>query len=455
MCSEGSVAAAIGIDIGTTSIKCCVLSDQGRILAQKSVVHDAWIKHQGNGYHEQDAAQILHVACSLLKSLDLAFCSYELTISVTGQMHGIVFWNGQDLAEGKFNCSPLITWMDERVPKSFVKSLPRWECGELHIGYGLVTFAWLRTHDLIDPTWTCCGTIMDMLICYLAQLTHSVIGIQNAYSWGYCTYDGHWTVQEELVPAHLRPKICLSDDVVGLVQRTDAGLPLHAKLLASCGDLQSTVYPLLKPGLAVLNLGTSAQLCFAHSYEDDAIIASPPLLIEPFFGTQDTARIVVAASMNGGNAIDTIANKIVEWATELTSGDYELRVDFGKLNELLDTPAEQSSPTVCVDPVFIVERSSSASSSISGISSRTTIKEVIHGTAAGVISNLFRLLSPDQLYQCGIRHIKLTGNAGRSYFINEIKRQCGQRFCIFVTDDTNCSAAYGAALHALQLSRNQ
>lgn len=69
----------------------------------------------------------------------------------------------------------------------------RWECGELHVGFGMVTLAWLHTCGQINAAWTCCGTIMDMLICYLAHLASSVIGIQNAYSWGYCTYDGQWT----------------------------------------------------------------------------------------------------------------------------------------------------------------------------------------------------------------------------------------------------------------------
>lgn len=53
--------------------------------------------------------------------------------------------------------------------------------------------------------------------------------------------------------------------------------------------------------ILVLNLGTSAQLCIAHSSHNRA---PPPLLTEPFFGSQ---KVVVAASMNGGSAIDIIA----------------------------------------------------------------------------------------------------------------------------------------------------
>ncbi|VDO51870.1 unnamed protein product [Onchocerca flexuosa] len=140
--------------------------------------------------------------------------------------------------------------MDERVPVEFLDSLPRWDCGSLHIGFGMVTLAWLHSSGQLNAAWTCCGTIMDMIICYLSQSSHAFIGIQNAFSWGYCSYDGHWTVSDELVPLHLLPTICSTEKIVGLVRRANFGLPIGAKLLSSCGDLQSTVYPLLEPGTA-------------------------------------------------------------------------------------------------------------------------------------------------------------------------------------------------------------
>lgn len=70
----------------------------------------------------------------------------------------------------------------------------RWDCGCLHIGFGMVTLAWLHFSGQLNTAWTCCGTIMDMIICYLSQSPNAFIGIQNAYSWGYCSYDGYWTI---------------------------------------------------------------------------------------------------------------------------------------------------------------------------------------------------------------------------------------------------------------------
>ncbi|KAL4003754.1 hypothetical protein ACH3XW_8900 [Acanthocheilonema viteae] len=344
--------------------------------------------------------------------------------------------------------------MDERVPMEFLESLPRWDCGCLHIGFGMVTLAWLHSSGQLNAAWTCCGTIMDMVICYLSQSPNAFIGIQNAYSWGYCSYNGCWTVPDKLIPIHLLPTICSAEEIVGLVKRANFGLPVGAKLLASCGDLQSTVYPLLEPRTAVLNLGTSAQLCFSPMVNQ---MAFSPLLTKPFFGENGKKKIVVAASMNGGNAINLLAEKIVEWASQLISGTNDLQINYEKLNDILNKTRKCSSSTVDIQPVFLPERADNISSCISGISSSTTIEELLHRTACGIISNIFRLLPPYQLREWGIRRIKLAGNANKDYFIDEIIRQCQGLLDVSSPTEANpkCSAAYGAALHAFHFIRNK
>ncbi|MCP9257602.1 Sedoheptulokinase [Dirofilaria immitis] len=174
---EAALGDFIGIDIGTTSIKCCVLDIRKKIRSEKSVVHNAWVKNGSNLHREQDPVKILNVLQNLLKSMEVKLSS-KVAVSITGQMHGIVLWNGQDLAKGEFNCSPLITWMDERVPVKFLESLPRWDCGDLHIGYGMVTLAWLYSSGQFNSAWTCCGTIMDMIISYLYNLPKHLLAFK-------------------------------------------------------------------------------------------------------------------------------------------------------------------------------------------------------------------------------------------------------------------------------------
>lgn len=65
--------------------------------------------------------------------------------------------------------------------------------------------------------------------------------------------------------------------------------------------MKAKIISLIIRAVLVLNLGTSAQLCLLSMINR---IASSPLITKPFFGE---TKIIVAASMNGGNAINLIA----------------------------------------------------------------------------------------------------------------------------------------------------
>lgn len=70
------------------------------VLFEKSSVHNAWIKSETSLNREQDAKKIIEVVYELLKSLDFSLTS-DITICVTGQMHGVVLWSGEQLVEGR------------------------------------------------------------------------------------------------------------------------------------------------------------------------------------------------------------------------------------------------------------------------------------------------------------------------------------------------------------------
>uniref|UniRef100_A0A915B377 Carbohydrate kinase FGGY N-terminal domain-containing protein n=1 Tax=Parascaris univalens TaxID=6257 RepID=A0A915B377_PARUN len=362
------MSASVGIDVGTTSVKICAVDAQGSVVEEKSVIHNAWIKRNPLNYREQDARKIFETIFILLSSMRATLRSVH-SVAITGQMHGIIFWNCNALAEGVFCCSPLITWMDSRIPQQFISTLPRWELGDVHNGYGMVILAWLSSQSLIDPEWDRCGTIMDMLACYITQLHRPLMGIQNAFSWGYCTREGDWTLTDDIVPSKLLPKIVPTGTIIGKVSCERVALPLGAKVFASLGDLQSTVYPLLSDGSAVLNLGTSAQLCFRYKGSD---AFTSPLLTEPFF---DGFHLITAASMNGGNAVHLIAEKIIEWASSLGSCNVDLHLDFKKFDGILKSPSDNAS-SLNVQPTFYEERAEHSSSTIRGLLPDTTITEV-------------------------------------------------------------------------------
>uniref|UniRef100_A0A0M3HF18 FGGY_N domain-containing protein n=1 Tax=Ascaris lumbricoides TaxID=6252 RepID=A0A0M3HF18_ASCLU len=437
------MCAAVGIDVGTTSVKICVVGTQGSVVEEKNAIHNAWIKRNLSNCREQDTHKIFETIFVLLSSMRTTLRSVH-TVAITGQMHGIVFWNGNALAEGVLCCSPLITWMDSRIPQQFISTLPRWQLGDVHNGYGMVILAWLSSQSLIDPKWDRCGTIMDMLACYITQLHTPLMGIQNAFSWGYCTREGDWTLADDIVPSKLRPKIVPTGTIIGKVSCERIALPLGAKVFASLGDLQSTVYPLLSDSSAVLNLGTSAQLCFR--YKGSEVFPSP-LLTEPFF---DGFHLITAASMNGGNAVHLLAEKIVEWASSLSSCNTELQLDFEKFEKILKSASDNAS-SVNVQPTFYEERAEHSLSIIRGLLPDTTITELLHATAKGVISNLSRLLPANILRANGVTRLILAGNAGKAPYVHYIS-EVFDGFEVVTNIEHAASAAYGAALFALKLN---
>uniref|UniRef100_A0A0N5ASL4 FGGY_N domain-containing protein n=1 Tax=Syphacia muris TaxID=451379 RepID=A0A0N5ASL4_9BILA len=507
-------AKTIGIDIGTTSVKICLMaSDKSSsysvaefkktvgfdfsILKCVQQAHNANINNKNTEYYEQNPAVIFDTIKKLCHSLETQSLETVSGICVTGQMHGIVLWNSKMLVQGIVCSSPLITWMDRRVPQEFVDNLPRvqtdtsnmihyfninkmfhlkikstnaeeiineaWkfidilekslltcvilrasssESAQLHVGYGVVTLAWLQKYGKLDNQWDCCGTIMDMFNCYLAELESACIGVQNAFSWGYCSLEGNWTVPDSLIPERLLPRIVKTGEIIGSVRRSDFPLPLNASIFSSIGDLQSTVYPLLTADISAgfLNLGTSAQLgCIQQKHQPNT-----PFTL-PFF---DDYYLIAVTSMNGGNTLQFLANKILEWAS-LLSGNSELALNYDLFKRILDDCDEDSQDSeVKVMPTFYRERNDHMQSMIQGLSSQTSIRHLLHQCCCGIIENLLRMFPIKRLTEFGVQKLLLAGNASQHCY----RRIISDRFRNFQQiqrSDVIFSADYGASLLAL------
>ena len=98
---------AIGIDLGTTSV-CGILidSDTGEVMRSRTENSYAALKGTFPWESLQKPERIISLATEILEDL---ICENVAAIGVTGQMHGIVYFN----CEGK-SVSPLYTWQDGR-----------------------------------------------------------------------------------------------------------------------------------------------------------------------------------------------------------------------------------------------------------------------------------------------------------------------------------------------------
>lgn len=132
----------LGIDIGTTNIKICLLNNDKskfprslhifilELLYEKSDSHSAFVKTELNR-HEQDPPKVVTTLFALLEDAQPYLENVE-GITITGQMHGIVLWNSKGMFEVKessndnvWDCSNLITWMDQRCDNKFLKKIPQ------------------------------------------------------------------------------------------------------------------------------------------------------------------------------------------------------------------------------------------------------------------------------------------------------------------------------------------
>ena len=197
--------AALGIDVGTTTVKVCVTNDCNKI-ASNSLEHDALIcfgeKRNENllsgSFYEQDVTAII-------TTLDKCLCKMRAhlndvkKIAVTGQMHGVLLWKKlrsekEEMYESFSDCfnktvqrfSTLITWEDKRCSQDFLKTLPASLANcNLHSGFGFASLIWLQQHSNDLFQFDCCGTIMDFVVWLFTQTELVYMTSHNANSWGY------------------------------------------------------------------------------------------------------------------------------------------------------------------------------------------------------------------------------------------------------------------------------
>lgn len=185
---------ALGIDLGTTSVKISLIDiDTRGLVFNTSEPTLADIPCPGSkDWAEQDVPKILKAACTCLTRVTEKNRNKICCVSISGQMHGILLWNSDEqLSVSDSNIlscsSSLITWEDKRATKDFLSKLPSPDSHTpIATGFGCVTLFWLLKNrpDLLIGYDTA-GGIMDYLVMLLCGLDKPVMSNQIASSWGY------------------------------------------------------------------------------------------------------------------------------------------------------------------------------------------------------------------------------------------------------------------------------
>ncbi|XP_077597183.1 sedoheptulokinase isoform X5 [Stigmatopora nigra] len=245
---------ALGVDLGTTSIKAVLLECQSRTVIASQTLPTASDISDSNGIKakEQDTGRILETLDRCIDLLPRDKMQHVGRIGVSGQMHGVLFWNserGCDWSKGKF--SHLITWQDGRCDEKFLSSLPKPDSHlSVATGFGCATIFWYMKHrPAFLKGFTMAGTIQDYVVSSLCGLDKCLMTPQNSASWGfYNTSSNQWNVDiltDAGFPLHLLPGCAQSGELAGCTLTDWHGVPAGTPVGAALGDFQCAVYSCL------------------------------------------------------------------------------------------------------------------------------------------------------------------------------------------------------------------
>ena len=265
---------AIGIDIGTTSI-CGVVVDikTGEVLKSITKDSNAFIYGTADWEKTQSPEKIIAIATEVLESL---LSDQVAVIGVTGQMHGIVYVDG----EGKA-VSPLYTWQDGRGNQPYEGTTYAEYLGSCS-GYGCVTDFYNRKNGLVPKEAAAFCTIHDYFVMTVCGLKKPNIHITDAASFGLFDLQSKQFTCENGVPFTEGYKIA------GYYQNIPVGMAI--------GDNQASVLtsPTGEKEL-LINIGTGSQV----SVLCDQIKTCENVETRPFF---EGKYLVVGSALCGGRA---------------------------------------------------------------------------------------------------------------------------------------------------------
>lgn len=400
----------IGIDIGTTSICGVVIdSETGAVLKSKTVNSEAFIKTDKSFEKIQSPEIIISKATEILDS----FITEEtVSIGVTGQMHGIVYYDESGKA-----VSPLYIWQDKRGDEPYKDTTYADYLGS-HTGYGNVTDFYNRENGIRPENSLSYCTIHDYFVMTLCGLKEAIIHTSDAASFGLF---------------NLENKKYNYDFTANVVDDyTVAGAYKNIPVSVAIGDNQASVFSTLKGEDGILlNVGTGSQV----SIISDKIIESENLETRPYF---EGKYLVVGAALCGGRAFAVLK----DFYRELLS--YYAEVDDSVVYSIMDKMAEEHGEPLTVDTRFSGTRANKdILGSVTDISTENfRPQNLTLGVLLGMVTELYNLYK-----EMGVNKTSLMGSGNgirkNKPFIKLTEEKFGSPLKIPAHKE---EAAYGAAL---------
>ncbi len=362
---------AIGIDIGTTSV-CGVVIDveTGQIVHSCTKSSNAFLSGCNDWEKIQFVDKIMTVAMDILES----FIENDIVvIGVTGQMHGIVYFDANGHAIG-----PLYTWQDGRGNLPY-KDTTYAKYLNSYSGYGNVTDFYNKINGIRPAEAVGYCTIHDYFAMRLCGLTKPLIHSSNAASFG-CYH-----LTENRFDYDCNADIVSDYCILGNYR----GIPVSVAI----GDNQASVFSTLADeNNILLNVGTGSQV----SVISDIPVEADNIETRPFM---EGKYLVVGSALCGGRSYSLLKNFYSEILGYV--GNFEDKTVYQIMNQML---TQISGTSITVDTRFAGTRSNpDQSGSILGLRPENfTPSHLTLGVLEGMVSELFEMYERMHTNRCGI-----------------------------------------------------
>ncbi len=373
----------LGIDLGTSSLKSLIIDENGVEIALSA--RDYQFATPFNGYAEHDpgewwdaAVETIHEALSRSNNSpeDIA------ALSFSGQMHGLVALdeNFEVIRPSILHCdarsAEQVSYVREKFGQAKVAELMM---NPVYSGFLLISLLWLRDHEpenykkvahVCLPKDYIKYRLTGVLSCDYSDASATLAFDVKNVTWS------EKILSEFDIPMSFFPPCFDTCDVVGNVTAAAAaetGLKEGTKVVAGGGDqvMQGIGNGVIRPGDAIVNIGTSGQV----SFQSNEPIMNPALSTNTFCGYAKGHWIVMGAIMNAG-----LCRK---WCRSLL----ESKTPYGEIDEAVKKVAPGSGGVIFL-PYLNGERTPHLNPDLSGafigVNLKTGSAEISRAVMEGV-----------------------------------------------------------------------
>ncbi len=275
---EETDVLSLGLDIGTTTISAAIINiTKNRIIEAYNIPNDSKLEAEDSDFDCQSAEKISEL-CKRLADFSLSSYPNIKSIGITGQMHGIVYLDGNGLP-----ISPLYTWQDKRGDKvtcqgtTYCEEILKLTGCNIATGYGFATHYYNTKNGLVPKeAYTFCN-ITDLVALNLSgekrlKFLHSSI----AASFGLFDLEANNFNSDAIEKLGLNnlnyPRVTSNFSLVGYYREIPISLPIGDNQASFLGCADS------HEDCVLVNIGTGSQISVVT---DSPQKTSPDLEIRP------------------------------------------------------------------------------------------------------------------------------------------------------------------------------